>query len=234
MTHCCPTSRRPSRTPSTRASSWWQPRATRGRPSRASLPRRLPGVIGVGISNQQDAGDPATYPSHDITVGAPGRSLVALRPSKDGPQATLENQAYLTDATGTSYAAPVVTGIVALLLQYERDVHDRRLTPAEVKRRLIATADRPAVPLPDSYLGYGIVNPMRALTDTTSETATSATATPAPTRRSSSRARAHPGDLDGRARVRDRGHRRGAARRRRGDRDPRGPPQTVGRRPGQA
>ena len=145
--------------------------AQQGRP----YPAAFAGVIGVGVSNQQDAGDPTTYPSRDITVGAPGRSLVGLRPSKDGQQASLENQAYVTDATGTSYAAPVVTGIVALLLQYERDVHGRDLTPAEVKERLISTADRPAVPLPDPYLGYGIVNPMRALTNTTSGEAAAAT-----------------------------------------------------------
>lgn len=148
-----------------------------GRP----YPAAFNGVIGVGISNQQDAGDFATYPSRDITVGAPGRDLIGLRPSKDTSQVSLDSQSYITDATGTSFATPIVSGVVALMLQYERDVHQRELTPEEVKRRLIETADRPAVPLPDPFLGYGIVNPLRAITNTTAGSAALPSPTPSPT-----------------------------------------------------
>ena len=153
--------------------------AQQGRP----YPAAFNGVIGVGISNQQDAGDFATYPSRDITIGAPGRDLIGLRPSKNSSQATVDSQSYVTDATGTSFATPIVSGVVALMLQYERDVHQRRLTPAEVRTRLIETADRPAVPLPDPFLGYGIINPLRAITDTTAGSAAPASPSPSPTGR---------------------------------------------------
>lgn len=131
-------------------------------------PAAFPGVISVGISNRADAGDWATNPSHHITIGAPGKDLVALRPSRLTSQLTVENQAYVTDATGTSFAAPIVTGVVALLLDYELRTRGVDLTPAEVTQRLVATADRMSAPLPDPYVGNGIVNPMRALTDLTS------------------------------------------------------------------
>ena len=46
----------------------------------------------------------------------------------------------------------------ALLLELEPD-----LTPAQVKQRLIETADPPASTAPGRRDGYGIVNPLRAL-----------------------------------------------------------------------
>lgn len=145
-------------------------------------PAAFPGVIGVGISNREDAGDLATMVSHYITVGAPGRDLVALLPSQDR-EAAIENQAYLTDATGTSYAAPIVSGVVALMLEYERTTRgdgsaEVTLSPAEVKERLIDTADRMNVPGNDPYIGGGIVNPMRAITNTTSEQVAAPSAEP--------------------------------------------------------
>lgn len=141
-------------------------------------PAGFDGVISVGISNQEDAGDPATHISRVITVGAPGKNLVALWPSRETGSPKVEDQAYVTNATGTSFAAPVVSGVVALMLQYERDVHGKELTPAEVKERLVATADRSGVRAPDPFVGFGIVNPLRALTNTTGGTAVQASAEP--------------------------------------------------------
>lgn len=143
-----------------------------GRP----YPAAFPGVISVGISNEQDAGDEATYISRDITIGAPGKNLVALDPSVDRQDASIDNQAYATKATGTSFAAPIVSGVVALMLQYERDTYGKTLTPQQVKNRLIGTADRSGVRAPDPFIGYGIVNPLRAITNTTTGTAPKATA----------------------------------------------------------
>ena len=64
--------------------------------------------------------------------------------------------------TGTSFAAPIVTGVVALMLQ-KADADGVTLTPAEVKRRLEVTADPPPGAVPDAQLGYGTVNPERAV-----------------------------------------------------------------------
>ena len=49
------------------------------------------------------------------------------------------------------------------MLQHAREAGGN-LTPAQVKARLEVTADPPAGPVPDKQLGYGIVNPVRALT----------------------------------------------------------------------
>lgn len=137
-----------------------------GAPGAAAYPASFPGVISVGMSNQQDSGDLMTHVSPRITVGAPGRNLVALRPSKHVSQITVDNQAYVTDASGTSYAAPVVTGVVALMIEFNRNQGNPDLTPEEVAQRLIRTADLGGVRAPHPQLGNGIINPMRALTET--------------------------------------------------------------------
>jgi len=58
---------------------------------------------------------------------------------------------------GTSFAAPIVSSIVAQMLQA-----NPLLTPSEVKKILIATAER----LPHYEVdrqGWGVVNPRRAV-----------------------------------------------------------------------
>ncbi|QXT63127.1 S8 family serine peptidase [Tessaracoccus palaemonis] len=129
-----------------------------------AYPASLPGVISVGASDAADAGDQLTYPSDTVAVGAPGRGLLALAPSSGDDSS---DQAFTGDATGTSFATALVSGVVALMIQYERDVHGATLTPAEVRARLIATADPPASSVPDPLIGHGIVNPLRALTGAT-------------------------------------------------------------------
>jgi membrane-anchored mycosin MYCP len=62
-------------------------------------------------------------------------------------------------ASGTSYAAPFVAGVAALVRAYHP-----ALTVAQVKHRLEATADRPPANAPDSGLGWGVVNPLTAVT----------------------------------------------------------------------
>lgn len=83
---------------------------------------------------------------------------MSLNPSRPREQAAYTNQAYALDIEGTSFAAPIVAGVATLLLELEPD-----LTPAQVKQRLIETADPPASTAPGRRDGYGIVNPLRAL-----------------------------------------------------------------------
>jgi subtilisin family serine protease len=66
-----------------------------------------------------------------------------------------------TAGEGTSYAAPYVAATAALLRQ-----RFPQLSPEQVRRRLIATADpAPGGDRSDEY-GYGLLNPYRALTET--------------------------------------------------------------------
>ncbi len=60
---------------------------------------------------------------------------------------------------GTSFAAPFVTGTVALLQARFPGMH-----AAEIKRRIEQTADHPSTDLPSSQFGWGVVNPVAALT----------------------------------------------------------------------
>lgn len=124
-----------------------------------SYPGAFDGVISVGISTRTDTASELSLPGARVTVGAPGADLMALAPSTSLENAAHTNQSYASGLIGTSYAAPIVTGVVALMLEA-----DPSLTPAQVRRRLEETADVPPTAIPDSRIGYGIVNPLRALT----------------------------------------------------------------------
>lgn len=148
----------------------------------ALFPASFPGVIAVGMSEPGDSAHPMSYAWSPVTVGAPGTDIIALAPSPpDQGGATSANQAFHTD-TGTSFAAPVVSGLIALMIDYDAQLGRDPLTPATAADRLAGTADPPPATAPDRQLGYGIVNPLRALTDTRpgAETEESAAFTPTP------------------------------------------------------
>ncbi len=128
-------------------------------PGTLAYPAVYPGVIAVGMTDQSDVADPASLilPGY-VSVAAPGVSILST-----GPSSAEHGQVYQKVAKGTSYSAPIVSGVVALMLQHAREAGGN-LTPAQVKARLEVTADPPAGPVPDKQLGYGIVNPVRALT----------------------------------------------------------------------
>lgn len=130
----------------------------------ALFPASFPGVIAVGMSTPGDSADPLSYRHSPVTVGAPGVDIVALAPSQPvDDTATAANQAFHTADAGTSYAAPLVSGVLALMIHYDRQMGRPPLTPATAAQRLADTADPPPATAPDPQLGHGIVNPLRAL-----------------------------------------------------------------------
>ncbi|WP_394617262.1 type VII secretion-associated serine protease mycosin [Lentzea sp. JNUCC 0626] len=130
-------------------------------------------LIVASAGNSAEQGNPTPYPASEgavIAVGAvdsaglraqfsqTGKYLSLAAPGVDvaslGPGGPGQWQ-----ASGTSYAAPFVTGVAVLVRAYHP-----HLTAAQVKHRLEVTADRPPANVPDPGLGWGIVNPMTAVT----------------------------------------------------------------------
>lgn len=130
-------------------------------------------VIVAAVGNQAERGNPVPYPAAYpgvIGVGAIGEDGLLRSYSQHGPYVDLvapggavtvasPQQGYRL-GDGTSYAAPFVSATAALIRQ-----RFPGLSPAEVARRLEATAD-PAPGGHDSEAyGRGILNPYRALTE---------------------------------------------------------------------
>lgn len=136
-----------------------------------SVPAAYPNVIAVGAHTEFDR--VASYsnggPETDILApGGGGRSAL----TQEGQQIWSTWPSYQTyeflmkrvtstmyaATSGTSMACPHVTGVVALMLSREPG-----LTPAQIRSRLIATADDIEAPGFDEASGYGKLNALRAL-----------------------------------------------------------------------
>jgi type VII secretion-associated serine protease mycosin len=83
-----------------------------------------------------------------VDIAAPGADIIGPAPRGDG---------YLAAGEGTSFAAGYVSGVAALVRAYRPD-----LSAGDVVQRLLDTADRPPEGRTDE-LGYGVVNPYRAV-----------------------------------------------------------------------
>jgi membrane-anchored mycosin MYCP len=108
----------------------------------------FPNVIAVSASDAQDGIAPFADTGNYVTVAAPGVGVVVPAPISG-----------YTRLDGTSFAAPYVTGTVALVLA----AHPT-MTAAQVRNRIEATADRPPATVPDRRYGYGVINPFLAVT----------------------------------------------------------------------
>jgi membrane-anchored mycosin MYCP len=129
------------------------------------------------VGNAHQAGsvgdDPAPYPAaYDgvLGVGGVGSNLVRVPTSQVGSYVDLvaPGDEVTVSAVGsghrvmrgTSVAAPFVSATAALVR-----ARFPALTQAQVVERLIASADPVPGPRPSGEYGYGLVNPLRALTE---------------------------------------------------------------------
>ena len=110
-------------------------------------PAAYPGVVGVGGMGPDGQRSPSSQVGPYVDLVAPGDDVIGASPG--GGHVTVR---------GTSFAAAFVAGTAALIR-----ARWPNLSRAEVVRRLLVTAD-PA-PGPRAEYGYGILNPLRALTE---------------------------------------------------------------------
>ncbi|MGZ8178606.1 type VII secretion-associated serine protease mycosin [Williamsia sp. SKLECPSW1] len=130
-----------------------------------------PYVVAVGSVDPD--GQPSSFSLAGpwVTVAAPGTQQISLNTSVnpmviDGT----EVQGQVGSIGGTSFAAPYVSGLAALIKARFPD-----LSAAQVINRITRTAHHPSDGW-DESVGYGVIDPVAALTTTTPDT-TSADAT---------------------------------------------------------
>jgi type VII secretion-associated serine protease mycosin len=117
--------------------------------SEVGAPATIPGVLTVaGVDRDKNASFDASSQGISIAVAAPSEDLVGVLP--DGSY---------VQWSGTSAAAPIVTGLVALIRSEYPD-----LDAANVIERLIRTADPHGKDVPSALYGWGIIDPVEALT----------------------------------------------------------------------
>ncbi|HEU5426500.1 MAG TPA: S8 family serine peptidase [Actinocrinis sp.] len=143
-----------------------------GNASNASVcPANHPGVIAVSAVDQSGKMDPYSHFGSDVTVAAPGVNIEVPYP---GGQYGLRS--------GTSQAAPWVSAEAALIIGLHPD-----WTAGQVIRVIIGNTSSSSGQRVDDHVGYGVINPLKALgaaapTDTSNPlggpAATSAAASP--------------------------------------------------------
>jgi type VII secretion-associated serine protease mycosin len=120
----------------------------------AALAARFDSVIAVGGIDRNGALYQGSVYGGAVTVVAPADNVVTTFIPRGSYGSALQY------AVGTSFATPFVSGTVALLKS-----RYPRMTLRQIKYRVEMTADHPSTDLPDQQLGYGVVNPVAALTE---------------------------------------------------------------------
>lgn len=141
-----------------------------GRDSAANTPAGLERVITVAATDTNDKRMGFSNWGKYIKISAPGEEILSLRARRtdllliggskqyQAGRAFVGPDAKYYRATGTSFAAPFVTGAASLIL-----AKNRGLNPAQVERMLLMSADDVDSPGWDQLTGYGRLNARKAL-----------------------------------------------------------------------
>lgn len=133
-----------------------------GERSGPKYPAEYPGVVSVAAIDEKGRHANFAVAATRVSVAAPGVHVIS---TAAGP-----GHGYNVD-DGTSFAAPFVAGVAALVRAYHPELDYR-----QVEHRIEVTADRSTDPL----LGFGVVNPYQAVTAVLPEESGAAVASPAP------------------------------------------------------
>jgi membrane-anchored mycosin MYCP len=120
-------------------------------------------VLSVGAIDESGGVAPFSVHGPWVGVAAPGTKIISLDPAEgsDGlANLTFESGDKASEIQGTSFAAPYVAGLAALVkAKYPN------LDAKGIINRIKETAQHPAAPGGrDSFVGYGVVDPVAALT----------------------------------------------------------------------
>ena len=135
-----------------------------GQGVQVAYPAALPTVVAVGAIDSTGTLAAFSQTGPHLGLTAPGVEVVSVGPGGPGHWR----------GSGTSYAVPFVAGVAALVRAYRPE-----LSAAQVRHRLLTTADHPAVALPDSGYGWGVVNPAAAVSSALAEEGAAGPAAPA-------------------------------------------------------
>ena len=114
-------------------------------------------VLTVGSVDPQGAPSRFTLAGPWVDVAAPGESVVSLDADGEGLVDSLPVLGNSMPIVGTSYAAPVVSGIAALVR-----ARSPQLTARQVMQRIRDTAHRPPAGW-DPFVGHGVVDALAAV-----------------------------------------------------------------------
>lgn len=114
-------------------------------------------VLTVGSVNARGEPSSFTLAGPWVDVAAPGEAVTSLSSSGDGLMNTLGGADGSTVLSGTSYAAPVVSGLAALIRS-----RFPKLTARQVMQRIEATAHHPPGGW-DPFVGAGLVDFLAAV-----------------------------------------------------------------------
>lgn len=119
-------------------------------------------VISVAAMQEDGSVAPFSIQGPWVSVAAPGTDIISLDPANPTSLAnqTVDKDGKASTIRGTSFAAPYVAGLAALIRERFPD-----LTAKQVMHRIKSTASHPAANGGrDNLVGYGMINPVAALT----------------------------------------------------------------------
>jgi membrane-anchored mycosin MYCP len=134
------------------------------KPATIPVPAGLPGVLTVGAVDE--TGQPAAFSLAGpwVDVAAPGVDIISTDPlpGSSGQINRFITGSGVSPVQGTSFAAPYVTGLVALIR-----ARFPSLRAPQVIARVERTAEHPAADGDrNDYVGFGMIDPQAALTAT--------------------------------------------------------------------
>ncbi|MFH8422196.1 type VII secretion-associated serine protease mycosin [Streptomyces sp. NPDC018038] len=131
--------------------------------AKLTYPAAFPGVLAVASSDRNNERAAFSQAGPMVGIAAPGVDIVSTVP---GGGQCVDN--------GTSFSAPYVAGVAALLRAEHED-----WSAAQIIARIQQTAVR-SVNGRDNYVGWGVIDPVRALADAPTAPPTAPTPDPRP------------------------------------------------------